>query len=283
MPVVWPRMNRLLGADGRCLNVAVDHGFFNEMSFLQGIENMGAAVDALVKAGPDAIQLSAGEAHLLQDIGARDKPALVLRTDVANIYGKELPRHLFSQLVDEPVEQAVALDAAAVVVNLLLLPGQPQLHHMTVRNVTCLRQACTRAGMPLMVEPLVMQPNRDAGGYQVDGDPGKVIPLVRQAAELGADIIKADPTDPLEAYHQVIQAAGRCPVLPRGGGRSSDEEILSRTAALISLGARGIVYGRNIIQHPRPGAMVTALMNIVHRGMGHQEALKILREESMAS
>ncbi len=282
MASVLPRMNRLLGADGRCLNVAVDHGLFNEASFLQGIENMATAVDTLVKAGPDAIQLSPGEAYLLQDIPMREKPALVLRTDVANIYGQELPRHLFSQLIDEPVEQAVALDAAAVVVNLLLLPDQPELHHMTVHNVTRLRQACTRAGMPLMVEPLVMRHNRDAGGYQVDGDPAKVIPLVRQAAELGADVIKADPTDPVEEYHRVIQAAGRCPVLPRGGGRSTDEEILSRTWALISLGARGVVYGRNIIQHPRPAAMVKALMHIVHHRTRPQEAMKILQEESTA-
>jgi len=28
-----PRFNRLFGADGRCLDVAIDHGFFNERSF----------------------------------------------------------------------------------------------------------------------------------------------------------------------------------------------------------------------------------------------------------
>ena len=46
-----------------------------------------------------------------------------------------------------------------------------------------------------MIEPLVLQPNEKAGGYMVDGDLKKIMPLVRQAVELGADIIKADPTD----------------------------------------------------------------------------------------
>ena len=46
-----------------------------------------------------------------------------------------------------------------------------------------------------MVEPLVLRDNAEAGGYMVDGDVDKIVPLVRQAAELGADIIKADPTD----------------------------------------------------------------------------------------
>ena len=46
--------------------------------------------------------------------------------------------------------------------------------------------------MPLMIEPLVMQDNTN-GGYMVDGNIDKILPLVRQAVELGADIIKADP------------------------------------------------------------------------------------------
>ena len=79
-----------------------------------------------------------------------------------------------------------------------------------------LRAACDPVGMPLMVEPLVFKPG--AGGYGVDGDAEKIVPLVRQAAELGADIIKADPTDDLEAYHRVVEAAGGRPVLRAAAG-----------------------------------------------------------------
>ena len=35
------------------------------------------------------------------------------------------------------------------------------------------------------------------GGYQSSGDVDRIMGLVRQAVELGADIIKADPTDDL--------------------------------------------------------------------------------------
>src|SRR5919204_4991311 len=175
-----PRLRRLFAADGRCLDVAVDHGLFNEGSFLAGIEDMPAAVAALVAAAPDAIQLSPGQAHLLQDVPGPGKPALVLRTDVANVYGPELPRTLFSELVERAVETALRLDAACVVVNLLLLPGQPELHHRCVRNVSALRAACDSVGMPLMVEPLAMQPT-ERGPHDVDGDPDKIVPLVRQA------------------------------------------------------------------------------------------------------
>jgi fructose-bisphosphate aldolase, class I len=55
-------------------------------------------------------------------------------------------------------------------------------------------------------------------------------------------------------------------VLVRGGGRVSDEEVLARTEAVIEQGASGIVYGRNVIQHPDPAGITRALMAVVHAG-----------------
>lgn len=273
---VQPRLNRLFGADGKCFDVAVDHGFFNEWRFLAGIEDMRAVVETIAAASPDAIQLSPGLAPLLQHMPGKAKPALVLRTDVANVYGTELPGHLFSQLIEDAVEQGVRLDAACVVVNLLLLPGQPELYHQCVANVARLKPTCEQAGMPLMVEPLVMQTNEQAGGYMVDGTLEKIVPLVRQAVELGADVIKADPCDDPTEYHRVIETAAGVPVLVRGGGRVSDEEILARTHQIMQQGAAGIVYGRNVIQHPHPDRMTRALMAVVHDGAAPAEALAIL-------
>ncbi|MCL6549056.1 MAG: aldolase [Alicyclobacillus sp.] len=269
----------MFGVDGKCFDVAIDHGFFNERSFLQGIEDIHRAVAIIAEAGPDAIQLSPGQAHVLQSMRGKHKPALVMRTDVANVYGRQLSGHLFSQLVDGAVEQAVRLDAACVVVNLLLLPNQPELYHQCVANVAKLKPECERYGMPLMVEPLVMQPNEVAGGYMVDGDLDKIVPLVRQAVELGADVIKADPCDNVEEFHYVVQAAGGRPVLPRGGGKASEEDILRRTHALMQQGAAGIVYGRNVIQCEDPYAMTRALMAVVHDGASADDALRILRKE----
>lgn len=271
------RMNRLLGADGRCFDVAIDHGFFNERSFLGGIEDIRKAVTTIVDAAPDAIQLPPGTAPILQSIPG-PKPALVLRTDIANVYGKDLPSRLFSKLIENPVEQALMLDAACVVVNLLLLPAQPELHEQCIENICRLKPECDLYGMPLMIEPLVMQENSKAGGYMVDGDIDKILPLVRQAVELGADIIKADPTDDVSEYHRVIEVACGVPVLVRGGGRAPDQEIVKRTFDLMRQGASGIVYGRNVIQHDRPAAMTRALMGIVHNDFSVADAMDEIRE-----
>lgn len=276
------RLNRLFGTSGHCFDVAIDHGMFNERGFLAGIENMQDAVRVIAAAAPDAIQLPPGTAPLLQAIPGRARPALVLRTDVANVYGSPLPEQLFSEMIVNPVEQGLRLDAACVVVNLLRLPNQPDVHRQCIRNINMLKRECELLGMPLMIEPLVMQDNSVAGGYMVDGDIDRILPLVRQAVELGADIIKADPCDDVSEYHRVIEIAQGLPVLVRGGGKVSDAEILTRTEALMKQGAKGIVYGRNVIQHPAPAAMTQALMEVVHQGVAADKALESLQAASRA-
>lgn len=269
------RMNRLFAPSGHCFDVAIDHGMFNETSFLGGIENMTKSIHTVAKAAPDAIQLPPGTAKILQAIPGKTRPALVLRTDIANVYGTPLPATLFSEVIDRPVEQALTLDAACVVVNLLLLPNQPEVYRACIRNVNALKRECEIYGMPLMVEPLVMQDN-SKGGYMVDGNIDLILPLVRQAAELGADIIKADPCTHVQEYHRVIEIAQGLPVLVRGGGRVSDAEILARTVELMKQGAKGIVYGRNVVQHARPDVITKALMAVVHDGVSADAAMEMM-------
>lgn len=271
------RINRLFNKkSGNCFDVAIDHGFFNEPPFLNGIENIKQAVDILINASPDAIQLTIGQAQYLQSVQGKDKPSLVLRTDIANVYGKDLPRVLFSRMIADPVEQAVRLDATCVVVNLFSIPNQPEVTDQCIQNILKIKPITDQYSMPLMIEPLVFAPNHEFGGYMVDGDPNKIVPLVRQAVELGADIIKADPTNDINEYHKVVEIAGNIPVLVRGGGKATDEEILNRTYGLMQQGVRGIVYGRNVVQHNDPAAMTRALMAIVHENAKPEDVRSLL-------
>lgn len=275
------RLNRLFNPDsGRALDVAVDHGFFGEPSFITGIEDMDSVVTTLVHANPDAIQLTLGQARLLQRIPGKMKPSLVLRTDVANVYGNPLDSHIFSHHVPNAIEEAVRLDAVAVCANLMDLPGRPEIREANIRSIMALREQATKWGMPLMIEPLVMQDNAQAGGYMVNGDTQKIVTLVRQARELGADLIKADPTDDINDYARVIQVAGDIPVLVRGGGRVDDRTLIERTIAVLDQGARGIVYGRNVVQHAKPAGITAALMAVLHRGASADEALDIVHSSN---
>jgi DhnA family fructose-bisphosphate aldolase class Ia len=230
----------------------------------------------LIEARPDAIQMSYGQADLLQNRPERDKPALVMRIDMGNPYNSQRHRVMWAVLQnhDEPLIGALEMDAACVVVNLFMLPDEPELFRQCVENISRVRAACHRYGMPLMIEPLVMLPNEVRGGYQVDGDAERIVTLVRVASEMGADIIKADPTDDPADFHRVVEAA-RVPVLVRGGGKDDLESVFTKSAALMAQGAAGLVYGRNIYQHDNPKAVVNALMAMVHRGASGEEAWDI--------
>jgi DhnA family fructose-bisphosphate aldolase class Ia len=241
-----------------------------------GLENMPQVVDTLVKARPDAIQMAYGAADLLQSRTERDKPALVMRIDMGNPYNDRRHRMMWSLLqnTEEPIIGALEMDAACVVVNLFMLPDEPELFRQCVENISRVRAGCHKYGMPLMIEPLVMLPNEVRGGYQVDGDVEKIVTLVRLAAEMGADIIKADPTTNPEDFHRVVEAA-RVPVLARGGGKEDLKTVLMKSAKLIEQGAKGLVYGRNIYQHTNPGAVVRALMALIHANASAEEAWEV--------
>ena len=269
------RMNRMF-TNGGCLDVALDHGVCNEPSFLRGLENMENVVSTLIDAKPDAIQMAYGQADLLQSRPEKDKPALVMRIDMGNPYNDQRHRVMWSELQnhDEPIIGALEMDAACVVVNLFMLPDEPDLFRQCVKNISRVRAACHTYGMPLMIEPLVMLPNDVRGGYQVDGDAEKIITLVRLASEMGADIIKADPTANPEDFHRVVETA-RVPVLVRGGGKEDLKTVLQKSAQLMGQGAKGMVYGRNIYQHDNPKAVVNALMAMLHHGATGDEAWDI--------
>ena len=274
------RLQRLF-QNGGCLDIAIDHGVCNEPSFLDGLEDMPGVVDTLVQAQPDAIQMNFGQADLLQRRPGRSKPALVMRMDMGNPYNATVHRVMWALLQNkkDPVLPAVQMDASCVVVNLFMLPNEPDLFRQCVENISIVRADCDKYGMPLMIEPLVMRPHSEKGGYMVDGDAEKIVTLVRLAREMGADIIKADPTDDTSMFHRVVEAA-RCPVLVRGGGREDLKQVFARSRELLNQGAVGMVYGRNVYQHKSPGAVVRALMAMIHDGVSSDDAWSLYEQSS---
>ena len=112
-------------------------------------------IKVLASAHPDAIQLTRGQAPLLQGISGKEKPALVLRADVANIYGNPMDSYLFSTHFPDAVIEAVRLDACCVVETCSTWRGGRRCASAVSRRSGAPLD-CTRFGVPLMVEPLVM-------------------------------------------------------------------------------------------------------------------------------
>lgn len=273
-----PRMHRLFATDGRCLVIALDHGIFHETSFLSGMEDIAQAVGKVVKTCPDAMQLAPGQAKILQSIPGPRKPALVLRADTTNVYTRPTAASLFSVLMADAVEQALAQDAAAVVANLLWVPGQEDLYATCLRHISQLKVQCERFGMPLMVEPLVLLPAPNGRMLESSLNAQAIAALTRQAVELGADLIKADASDDTAEFGRVVEAASGRPVLVRGGETVSADLLLARTAALLSKGAQGLVFGRNILQAAQPEVLVGALLALLHGNASAEQAIASMQK-----
>jgi DhnA family fructose-bisphosphate aldolase class Ia len=64
-------------------------------------------------------------------------------------------------------------------------------------------------------------------------------------------------------------------VLVRGGGRKPVETVFQEAAAYLAQGAYGLVYGRNIYQHPNPARIVAAFMAMIHDGADAARALAL--------
>jgi hypothetical protein len=100
-------------------------------------------------------------------------------------------------------------------VNLLPIPGQPELQHACVQNISRLRAECDSLGMPVMVEPLAMQAGDS--GYGVDGDPEKIV-------------ASAQPNERLN----LLRAA-------RQGDEAGDDPVAGETVALVRAQLLGLL------------------------------------------
>ncbi len=269
------RLSRILNPQSGCgIVVAVDHGLF--MGPTPGAEDVRATVARVADGGPDAIQVSPGVARAAQaSFLGRLAPSLVLRVDASNTWRAVAKPTVPYRVQVATVEDAVQLNAAAIVT--FLFTGYPDDRDegANLRAIGDLASACRRWGMPLVVEPLAVAVGRD-----LLNDPDVVALMVRIACEAGADLIKADYTGDPATFARVVRAS-TVPVLVRGGPRmDTPEQVLAMAADAVAAGARGVVFGRNIWQHEDPAGVVRALRRVIHDRVRVSEALSELANAS---
>ena len=262
---------------GRCINIAMDLGVFGARSFSNAIENLPEAFATIVGAGPDVIQVNPGGLRTLKDSGLADSQIVALRLDVTNVYEPRVVAKAWDTAHPNTLADAEHSSVGCVVLNLLEVDNNPALQEQCIANIQEIGALARSRGISLMVEPLVMTSNPEGGSSSVT-DPEKIATLVRQAVELGADIIKVDPVEPMERFAEVVEIAHPVPVLVRGGGKVTTRELLERTRTAVDVGARGVVYGRNVVQHPDPASLVGALRAIVHESASVDDALALVKE-----
>ena len=265
------RASRILTPEsGRGIVVAMDHGMFiGAGGRLLDVEK---AVTLIASAGPQALQVHHGIASRFHSIfHGKKSPSLVLRVDTCNQWRKRpAPREGYRRLVSS-IEEAAVIGADAVCC--FLFTGYPNdtMEGDNVADVAHLAQESRKWGIPLVVEPLAMEEGKDAVR-----DVELVKLMVRIAAELGADMIKADYTDK-KTFREVIRVSP-APILVRGGPKTKTErEALEMVKDAMDAGAKGLVFGRNVWDFPDPVKMMRALSAIVHEDASVDRAVRLLR------
>jgi DhnA family fructose-bisphosphate aldolase class Ia len=142
-----------------------------------------------------------------------------------------------------------------------------------IKSITSFAEKCDKLGLPLCVEPTLW-------GKRISQEEKNKVEFVRDAcriaAELGADVIKAPYTGKPETFKEVVESCP-VPVTILGGPKMETlRDLLETVRGAMDGGAIGVVFGRNIWQHPKPVSMIKAIKRIVHENANIDEALKEL-------
>ncbi len=252
------RLARLFDEADNVVIVAIDHGLY--FGPLAGLIDLPTSIQSLQHA--DGVLLSAGMAtHCVNFFAHRGAPAMILRLNWATNYVAPWDyEHSHSvHLLD--VAEAVRLGADIVLGSVTLkTPDQAEDAH-NVELFAHYAQQKVRSGIPLICEV-----------YPIGGDHAQPEELqeqvaigCRMAAELGADMIKTFYTG--KGFSQ-IAAATPIPILALGALKKPSElDALKAAAQAIEHGARGVVFGRNVVQARDPERLLDALKEVVKLGV----------------
>ena len=90
---------------------------------------------------------------------------------------------------------------------------------------------------------------------------------------LHANCYVVKPVD-FRQFAEVVKSTP-IPILVLGGEKAKTETDALRLAAeAVAAGARGVVFGRNVIESKRPDAFLAALKQVVKKGMSPSQAAK---------
>jgi len=248
------RLARLFSEGKNAIVVAVDHGLY--FGPLPGMIDLLSVIDRVAQA--DAILMGPGmPAHCQSIFSKRGSPALIIRLNWAPNYAAQWNYRHSHSVTMVSVADAVS-QGADLVIGSLTLRNPDELED--ARNVEIF-SACASQKRALGV-PLVGEVYPTSGD---DKSPEELQEDVyigsRMIAELGADLVKTFYTG--KRFCDVIKATP-IPVLALGAKKLPREcDALRLAADAIEAGARGIVFGRNVIQSKEPDRLLDALKEVV--------------------
>jgi len=258
---VQDRMSRLFNAaTGKSVIVAVDHGI---EGVPRGLEDPRQKVQALIESGVDALLLNPGLFERVSGLWERrNAPGVVLAADYymgSTVPGRKAQTEDYRRILE--VEDAVRLGADAIKMVLVFGQRELDLYAYNLETVAAAIQEAHRLGMPVMLETVlwgITSTKEEMASVEV------LRHMMRIAVELGADILKAPLVGTDDEFAEVVRWSP-VPVTVLGGQtRPEFDSVVEGARRSANLGARGIVFGRNVWQRPDLAAAVHALQAAVH-------------------
>jgi putative autoinducer-2 (AI-2) aldolase len=250
----WGMQNRLaqlIQADGRCLFLPVDHGYFQGP--VRKLENPRKTLEPLLPY-TDAIFITRG---ILRSSVEPDKakPIILRVSGGTSIEGKDLAH----EGITTSMEEAVRLNACAVGISIFV---GTDYEHDSLLNLARLVDEGERYGIPVMAVTAV--------GRELEKRDARYLSLsCRIAAELGARVVK---TYYCEKFEMVTKGCP-VPIVIAGGPKVDTEyEVFQFVHDGIQKGAIGVNLGRNIWQNEYPVAMIKAIRAIIHGNATAEQA-----------
>ena len=238
------RLSRLIGPDGHCQFLPIDHGYFQGPT--RCLERPAETIRDLV-AYADGLFVTRGV--LRSSIDPHLKTPVILRVSGAtSVVGKDLA----NEIITTSIEEIIRLNVAAV--GLSIFVGT-DYEKQTLENLAMLVNKCEDYGIPVMAVTAV--------GKELEKRTARYLALsCRIAAELGAKIVKTYYAS--EDFDKITNGCP-VPVVIAGGPKCETElEVFEFVYDGMQKGAIGVNLGRNIWQNPHPVAVMRALNAVIH-------------------
>ena len=245
--------NRMAGIlspkNGRCVMLAVDHGYFQGPT--TGLEKPRDVVAPLLPYA-DSLMLTRGV--LRTSVDASVRVPIVLRVSGGTSVLKD---DLSNEDLTVSTEDAIRCNASALAISVFVGSAHEK---QTLTNLAKLVDDGQKYGIPVLAVTAV--------GKEMVRDSRYLGLATRICAELGANVVKTYHCD---GFKKVV-AGCPVPVVIAGGKKIEEHDALKLAYAAISDGAAGVDMGRNIFQSRWPVQMIRTVRMIVHEGLTDAQA-----------
>lgn len=250
------RLYRILGTTSKAIVAALDDNLISDNNI--GLKNLQKKIIDIQSAKPNGLLCYQGTAS---SVSAFDVP-LIINVTASTVQSFHTKKVLISS-----VQQAVAMDAAAVAVHINI---SSKFESDMLHTLGMISEICNTYGMPLfaIIYPRKEHASGDENYFSIKNNniseyTKLVSHCVRIAFELGADIIKTQYTGNAESFSEVVLSANGRPVLIAGGSLCEEQQLYSMVEGAMKAGGAGVSIGRNIFNRPNSAKIINNLREIV--------------------